>query len=364
MRNPESRIQNQEVKGSAASQSCSNSCLPAPVAHGLNDQRSMINDQKKGDPEILRAAKPPGSLLIAHWSLNRKAAFTLIELLVVISIIAILIALLLPALARAKILAERIQCASNLRQIGIAMHEYCSEYRGQYPMALVGNWPFADFVPWNKPSQQYPIAGLALLYYDSFGVVGNTMVNPQPGILSPTIAGLSLLYCPETSSGVTDPATNDLAAYKMDFNSQGYFVTWSWPWAGYSYWVDQGYRGIPGDTGWPGYSPAGDMSPAVFGTSALVGTFYNDDPGHEPAENPQSSGSSILVTDNALFTGASPPLTGFAAWGSVWSNHVDGSMDNFLPAGEHELYNDGSVSWVPLSRIKVRYSLSGFYFGW
>ncbi|MGC8625915.1 MAG: type II secretion system protein, partial [Phycisphaerae bacterium] len=151
MSNPESGIHEQEVKGTSSLQSCSNSYLLSP-----------------------------------NFSRHRRAAFTLIELLVVISIIAILIALLLPALARAKILAERIQCASNLRQIGIAMHEYCSEYRGQYPMALVGNWPFADFVPWNKPSQQYPIAGLALLYYDSFGVVGNTMVNPQPGILSPT----------------------------------------------------------------------------------------------------------------------------------------------------------------------------------
>ncbi|MGC9260947.1 MAG: prepilin-type N-terminal cleavage/methylation domain-containing protein [Phycisphaerae bacterium] len=128
MRNPESK--EQEVKGSAALQSCSNSYLPTPAAHSLKDQRSKINDQKKGTPAILRAAKPPGSLLIAHWSLNRRAAFTLIELLVVISIVALLIALLLPALAKAKRLGNSIACESNLRQLGQAYFEYTQSAPG------------------------------------------------------------------------------------------------------------------------------------------------------------------------------------------------------------------------------------------
>jgi prepilin-type N-terminal cleavage/methylation domain-containing protein len=105
----------------------------------------------------------------------RRGAFTLIEVLCVIAIIAILAALLLPGLAQGRARAQRIQCASQLRQAGVAFSTFAHDHNNQLPMrvpaALGGSLEIAQ--------NSYRMTGEFYSSFQHFQVLANELVTPR-----------------------------------------------------------------------------------------------------------------------------------------------------------------------------------------
>lgn len=116
-----------------------------------------------------------------------RDAFTLIELLVVIAIVGVLAALLLPAISAAKDRALRTQCASNLRQLGIALQDFVTDH-GAYPLIVGTNYPYAqihDPLQWFDSLEcGYLCSGSVDPHYLAKGVWRCPAYDPDPNVFS------------------------------------------------------------------------------------------------------------------------------------------------------------------------------------
>lgn len=126
-----------------------------------------------------------------------RRGFTLIELLVVIAIIAVLIALLLPAVQQAREAARRTQCKNNLKQIGLALHNYADTHR-IFPLETYsearddGSLYFGSWIP--QTLAFFEQAGLANLYNHDYSFFD----DPNRAAIE---TRLSLFECPSTPGG-------------------------------------------------------------------------------------------------------------------------------------------------------------------
>jgi len=166
---------------------------------------------------------------------NRPKGFTLIELLVVIAIIAILAAMLLPALSHAKQQGLSTQCLSNEKQMQLGWHLYTQDNRGDLMLNSIGNEE--TFVP---PSWTYGYLQLTALVPDE-ALIQRCIQEITNGLLYPYVGNLKVYQCPaETTlfpyqtSSATPTSNIQMALLVRNYSMSGYMngpLNWSGPYS-------------------------------------------------------------------------------------------------------------------------------------
>ena len=171
--------------------------------------------------------------------MKRRMGFTLIELLVVIAIIAILAAILFPVFAKAREKARQISCASNLKQIGVAVMQYTQDYDEKYPQAYAnnGNEWYDMIQPYIKSGDLYNGAsfGKGAVFHcpdfpdanqgQNYGVSSGLFVNNSGSTLEDTWS-LSVIDAPADKIMIADKGRNGAVWGYEDFLTlQGWWAT-------------------------------------------------------------------------------------------------------------------------------------------
>ncbi len=207
-----------------------------------------------------------------------SSGFTLIELLVVIAIIAILIALLLPAVQQAREAARRTQCRNNLKQLGLALHNY-HDVHGIFPPSSI--WE-AD--PMNNLVDANAARGWIfhlLPYFDQanlYNGADTTVMTTADPVSSENMAALA---CP------SDPNSDDRIMFNQEMGTTNYLG-------------NGGYRGLASNQFFYNCKPVPDLTNGVFNRKGVRIRDVTDG------------------TSNTILAGERGVITKFGGWG-MWN---------------------------------------------
>ncbi len=253
--------------------------------------------------------------------------FTLIELLVVISIIALLVGILLPALGAARKTAQRVQCSSRLRQVNLALITYTNDYNGQFPTNFI------------KPASGFGQPAEPAFWYDKERIGEYLPGVEEAGTGS---IGGGVLACPVDEGAARTYAVNiHSSSDKLDTDPDRYFTTgsvkrttsmllatesWAYNNDGNAFYADSEVGGYPtpfDPAAWFGYNGSVNKGglKAMFGAGVKSEIRYNL---HADADNESFEGSvNMAYVDGHVSVKSAGELvdtsSGRSTYDTLWS---------------------------------------------